>query len=75
MTTAQKQFVWILATILVAAFGQLAIDLADATVSNRLMAAHTLTAIVTTVGALLAKFPQRIWSDTERGEKLNQPQE
>lgn len=72
MTTTQKQALWILATVLVAAFGQLAIDLANEGVSIRLTLAHSLAAVATTVGALLAKFPQRIWSDEEREAKVKE---
>lgn len=73
MTTFQKQCLFVLVTLLIAVMVPLGIDLLDATISGRTIAAHIIASVTTTLTALMAKFPQRIWSDAERDEKLNQP--
>lgn len=71
MSTFQKQLLFILVTLLIAILGPLGVDLADATISTRTMLAHVILSLVTTMGALLVKFPVRIWSDEEREEKTD----
>lgn len=70
MTTFQKQFLWVLVTLIIAVITPLSIDLLDATINWRTMTAHILASIAVTMGALLAKFPQKIWTDEERAVKL-----
>lgn len=73
MSTLAKQIIWVLATIAVAAMTSLSIDLGNPDVPDRMVLSHLLAAIALSVGALLAKFPQKIWTDEERAAKVADP--
>lgn len=65
-----KVFLWILGTILAAGMVQYAISAADPAMPWRVVVAHVVGAIGTSLGALLIKLPKREWSEEERDEKL-----
>lgn len=70
MTTTIQQALWIIGTIAVALMSSVGADLLVESTSTRVIVAHALITAGVSVGALLAKFPQRIWSDSERADKV-----
>jgi hypothetical protein len=68
MSNSTKSVLWVLGTVLVALLAQLGVDLANPEAELRFIIAHAMTAVATSVGALLVKLPPKDWDGDERRE-------